>query len=192
MLKPHLQEELSGYLAGDLEGRMLEEVEDHLRNCALCRADLDRLKRVEEALNGESPIEPSADFTSRVMRSVDQERKVFRYDARTILGGLAAAAAIAFLLLSLRVQRDVPPPAEMAQKPPIKAVEPPKASRAPPDVVEELPAPAEAPVAAALSAEDIELIAHLDELENMEVIDEYESLVELNTAIVAIPAETTQ
>jgi anti-sigma factor RsiW len=178
MTTRHSNEALSAYLAGRLSGAERAAVEEHLKTCAACYAELDRLKEVDHLLAQDGQIEPSRNFTQRVLEQVNRENRVVSFRARRVAAWVAAAAVIVFAVFLLRILKDggPPPPAPLVKKTPAQQE---------PVVKQPAPAPAES----SLTPEDADLIAHLDELEDMELIDNFDSLQELDTALLASEAE---
>lgn len=72
--------------------RMLES---HLEACAPCRAQWERLQRVEQVLQGAPLVVPPPGFVGRVMARVDRRRA----RRRSVLGGLALATGAAVVIL---------------------------------------------------------------------------------------------
>lgn len=194
MTTPHLQEQLSALIAGELTEAEGAAAEAHLKQCAECRLQLERLRDLSGVLDANVEIEPSPDFVPRVMKSIDAENKGVRIHTKSRLAWLALAAVLVFVAFLLRFYKNTAPqPGPVTRQGP--AVAPSKP--APPQVAEQKePAPSppvvSPPVASYLSADDTELIAHLDELQDMELIQNYDNLQELDTAILASQEEQVQ
>ncbi|MFE2755262.1 anti-sigma factor family protein [Actinosynnema sp. NPDC059335] len=104
MTANHDPQLLGAYVLGVLDEREARVVEDHLSSCPMCRAELDGLRAVEEAL-GDVPPEALLDgppedgdlLLQRTLRQVRSEREV-RMRRRRVGLGLAAAAVAAIVL----------------------------------------------------------------------------------------------
>lgn len=195
MTTPHLQEQLSALIAGELTEMERAAAEAHLKQCAECRLQLERLRDLSGVLDANVEIEPSADFVPRVMKSIEAENKVVRIRTKSRLAWLALAAVLIFVVFLLRFYKNTAPqPGPVTRQGPAQA---PPSKPAPPQVAEQKqPAPpppvASPPGASHLSVDDTELIAHLDELQDMELIQNYDNLQELDTAILASQEEQVQ
>ncbi len=205
---PHVTDDLSAYLANELELSDRGTVELHLRECEACRNELDVQKRLDELLAGTQALSPGPELIHGVMQRVSQEPKsiVFR---KHVLPWLAAAAVLAAVLLLLRIQKDTALPGEVVQgkkpvaikqeKPPapqpeasqtvippdsrIPKSKQPQVAPAPPIVPQQTPPPS-------ITPEEAEVIAQLDELENMELISNYENLENLEIALIGEGGES--
>ena len=105
---------LQAYFDTELDAASSHEVERHLDHCGECRDLLNDLKLLRDGLRRELPIErPSADLRVRILVAIDREASPARPRVRPIvwrlpafwagafsgLGGAAAAAALAWLLI---------------------------------------------------------------------------------------------
>lgn len=210
----HPEEHFSAYLDGELEAAEHQAVEAHLAECSACSEKISRSRRLNEVLSHASAIEPSSDFSRRVMQQVDQEKQFLktRRVQWTILG---LAAGIVLLVLVLRIQQEADAPIEVKQpktvvakpepkKPQIQTPVPPKApvivekksiepelqspvqkeEEQKENIAEMKPAqPEDIPEEEELTSEEVELIANLDELENMDLIANYDQLQNLDIAL---------
>ena len=176
----HLEENLSAYLAGELDVAETQLVEAHLRECSECAAQLERLRRLNGLLHQLRAVEPSANFLQRFRQKVDVDRRVVVFRSRRTVAWLALAASIVFVVFMLHLKREVQPPpgithwkpkTETTRSEPTLAVPPPE-----PTAVEQL------------TQEEVELIAHLEVLEEMDLIENYDSLENLELALIT-PAE---
>ncbi|MCI0413233.1 zf-HC2 domain-containing protein [bacterium] len=174
---PHLEVELSAYVSDELEEFERKRVEEHIASCRKCMDELQRLQRLD-ALLVEEELEPDPEFLDGVLWRIDQSRTGRPRYKRIVL--FLAAAIVAFFAFLLSLQKQAPEPPPVADKPPVKE------SPQTPKSVTPAPSPKPEPV------EDPELIAYLDDLENMELIREMENLDNLNLAIVMAATEETE
>lgn len=206
----HVTEDLSAYLANELDQSERSRVELHLRDCESCRKELDKHKRLNELLAASQPIAPSDEIIRGVMQRVQHEEPGF---TKRVLPWLAIAAILAAVLFLLRIRKETPAPGELVKKanpPIIKPVNPTPAPKELPQTVVEPPLivkktppketvvkpvpetiPEEPPQMVqkenpqtSISPEDEETIAKIDELENMDVISNYENLENLEVALI--------
>ena len=75
-MSDHIIEWLNAYLDGELKGRKLHQVEEHLASCEACRSELDSLRGVTMALGSDpAPEFPSLDrFAAQVNLLLPQRR----------------------------------------------------------------------------------------------------------------------
>jgi hypothetical protein len=208
----HVTEDLSAYLANELDHNERSRVESHLRDCESCRKELDKHKRLSELLASSQAITPSDEIIRGVMQQVQRDEK--RNFSKRVLPWLALAAVLAAVLFLLKIRKETPVPDEVVKKknppiihpinpqpvpkqspqteiepPPIVKNTPPKQpiikpeqpqtiAEEPPQIVEQLNPQT------SISAEDEEMIAKIDELENMDVISNYENLENLEVALI--------
>jgi hypothetical protein len=205
----HVTDDLSAYLANELDQNERSRVELHLRDCESCRKELEKHKRLNEVLGGSQPISPGPEIIRGVMQQIQHEQKVTAF--KRLIPWLAVAAVLAGVLLLLRIQKETPVPGEVVKKTPpvIKPINPrPLPKESPETKIENPPVvkntqskepivkpepqtiPEETPRIAeqvnpqtSISSEDEEMIAKIDELENMDVISNYENLENLEVAI---------
>jgi len=207
----HVTDDLSAYLANELDQNERSRVELHLRDCESCRKELDKHKRLNELLAISQPISPSDEIIRGVMQQVQHEKK--SNFSKRVLPWLALAAVLAAVLFLLRIRKETPVPGEIVKKknpPIIKPVNPapvpkelPQTEIEPPPIVKNAPPkqpiikpepqtiPEESPQIVqqenpqtSISSEDEEMIAKIDELENMDVISNYENLENLEVALI--------
>lgn len=88
-----VREEFSALLDGELPAAELEGVEAHLADCGACLRALNRLKRVDDAYAGLSPVRAPEDFEARVHDAI-RPAPARRFPIRPVLGALFAAAAV--------------------------------------------------------------------------------------------------
>ena len=96
---PHLTEELSAYLDGELSTGELPDVVAHLRTCDECRADLADLDRSRTAVRALPGIEPPTFLEAERVRREERSRRI--WPAAMVAGGIAATA-LAFALSTTR------------------------------------------------------------------------------------------
>lgn len=182
----HLDEELSSYLAGELNEKESENVRAHLSGCAVCTEKLKQLEQLNVLLSESSGLTPSSGFAKAVLNKIDEERRIVAFRSRRTIVWLAAAAAIVFAVLLLSIQKENQPHlAPVAHwKPKVHAPAP----KPTPPVAPKTPSEP----ANQVSPEDAGLIANLDILENMDVIDNYDNLEYLEAALVAGDEEKSE
>jgi len=206
----HVTEDLSAYLANELDQSERSRVELHLLDCESCRKELDKHKSLNELLATSQPITPSDEIIRGVMRQVQHQEPGL---GKRVLPWLAMAAVLAAALFLLKIRKETPAPDEVVKKknpPIIKPINPappvpkqfPQKEIEPPPIVKYAPPkqpvikpepqtiPEEPPQIVqqlnpqtSISPEDEETIAKIDELENMDVISNYENLENLEVAI---------
>jgi hypothetical protein len=207
----HVTDDLSAYLANELDQNERSRVELHLRDCESCQKELEKHKRLNEVLGGSQPISPSPEIIRGVMQQVQHEQKTIAF--KRLLPWLAIAAVLVAVLFLLRIQKETPVPGEVVEKknppvirpinpptpapkelpqtkienPPVVKITPPREPIEKPEpetIPEETPQIAEqVNPQTSISPEDEEMIAKIDELENMDVISNYENLENLEVAI---------
>lgn len=165
---------------------------------------------MNEVLGSSQPISPGSEIIRGVRQRVQHEQKAITF--KRLLPWIAVAAVLVAVLFLLRIQKETPVPAEVVEKknPPIikpinpptpapkespqtKIENPPVVSNTPPKepvvkpvpetIPEETTQIAEQNPQTSISSEDEEMIAKIDELENMDVISNYENLENLEVAI---------
>lgn len=205
----HVTDDLSAYLANELDQDERSRVELHLRDCESCRKELDQHQRLNEVLASSQPISARPEILRGVMQRVRLEEK--SNFSKRVLPWLAIAAVLAAVLFLLKIRKETPVPGEEVKKNPpvIEPVNPeslpkesPQTKIEPPSIVKKAPPqepgvkpvpetmPEEPPQIVqqenpqtSISPEDEEMIAKIDELENMDVISNYENLENLEVAI---------
>lgn len=207
----HVTDDLSAYLANELDQNERSRVELHLRDCESCRKELEKHKRLDEVLGSSQPISPGPEIIRGVMQRVQHEQKTIAF--KRLLPWLAIAAVLVAVLFLLRILKETPVPGEVVEKKNptvIKPINPPTPApkESPQTKIENLPvvknAPPKEPIVkpvpetipeettqiveqqtpqTSMSPEDEEMIAKIDELENMDVISNYENLENLEVAI---------
>lgn len=209
----HPEDQFSAYLDGELEPAEHQTVKAHLAECPACSEKLSRLLRLDDLLSGASSIEPSAEFSRGVMQRVDQEKQALRMRRmRWTILGLAAAMVLLVLVLRIQHEAVAPSQVKkpktivvkpQPEKPPIQKPIVPKASVIaekhpnkpvvqPPlkeqeeqkeNIAVMKPVEPEEMQKDELTSEEVELIANLDELENMDLITNYDQLQNLDIAL---------
>lgn len=143
-------QELIAYLDGKLNAAMRSEVEEHLANCASCRARAEEFRAVWGAMDELPAIEPSFGFDSRVRQRVAAEPQRGWFAWFVPQARLALAAV---LLIALTVW--------VAKRP--------TSNPAPP-----------APGTSAASEQDFNAIKNLGVLENYDVVTKMDALAQLS------------
>lgn len=149
----HVSEDLTALLDGALSPGRRSEVEAHLQGCAGCRAERDRLERALGLISMLPPApEPASDFGRRFWARLEAEPR--RRELFPLLAGrwrwiapLAGAAAMAAVLAVGGIRE------RSAQRQMAAHLE----------LLEEYELAAS--LGAVESAEDVEVVAHLDELQ---------------------------
>jgi hypothetical protein len=107
-----VQELLSDYYEGTIQGAVLVPLESHLHSCSACREEWDGLREVWRVLNAAPVVEPPADFHAAVWRRIEADRRsqvqtarrpAFSFDWRSLFTRPAlgwAAAVLVVLVLS--------------------------------------------------------------------------------------------
>jgi hypothetical protein len=107
------EEELFAYREGEMEGR--ETIAAHLRECGECRAELERMEEVFQALNALPVPDPGEEYGTRVWRQIANrlpERRVNWWAGFFMPRRLMAlGAATALLVLAFYVGRKTGPKA---------------------------------------------------------------------------------
>jgi hypothetical protein len=87
------REQLHLYIDGVLGKQEGQALKRHLAACPECRAELELLRGIVEAIETEPLLEPGADFTSRVMARLPEvaKRKVFSFENIFWISGLSLA-----------------------------------------------------------------------------------------------------
>ena len=207
----HVTDDLSAYLANELDQNERSRVELHLRDCEACRKELDKHKRLSELLSSVQPISADSKILRGVMQKVQHEHK--GNFSKRVLPWLALAAVLAAALFLLKIRNETPVPGEVVKKKNPPVIEPINPQPAPkespqtkietPSIVQKTPpnepivkpvpetVPQEPPQMVqqenpqtSISSEDEEMIAKIDELENMDVISNYENLENLEVALI--------
>lgn len=99
------EREIHAWLDGQLKGKEREEIEGHLRECSLCRAEMQRVRAVGELVGRLPQPVPSRDLDRRVMASFLASRPSgdFRALAATQAGGFRISRALAASVAGLAV-----------------------------------------------------------------------------------------
>jgi hypothetical protein len=169
----HLEEDLSAYLSNELDESQKKSVEAHLSSCHTCTEKLQQLQKLESLTEQEVSIDPHPDFLKKVLTRVDQESRILRFRFRRNVAIFIAAAVLAFFVFILSLKNPSPVKPTEVHKVPKPAIS------SPSHQIEKKP-------------DDVELIAHLDELENMEVIRQFNDLDQFDAAIMLAENEVTK
>ena len=152
-------ESLTAYLDGELPIDARNGIEAHLPGCDACRSELVLLRGTLARVADAERIEPSPGLRRLVLNSLDAERGIFA-SLRSLLrarflvpaGAFATVAVVAAVVIGVR-------PARTEHR---RSVEFDVASRL--DLLEDLDVVSAIDVPPDTTAEDIDLVAHLDEL----------------------------
>ena len=116
-VRPRLVEYMADVVAGR-EGRApgeVEAIEQHLAACAACRAEAERLRRVEEALWSYPGVEPPPGLTAAVMRRVARERsapaeewQLFSWDVWVPVVAVALALVVTVVFIPSQLLPAIP------------------------------------------------------------------------------------
>ncbi|SER32138.1 Transmembrane transcriptional regulator (anti-sigma factor RsiW) [Gracilibacillus ureilyticus] len=88
------------YLDGDITGNDEEALRSHLRSCEACQTHFRELKRTVALITTNVDLQPSADFTNKVMAQLPKEKKRSTVRRWVRIHPLVTAAAIFFILMS--------------------------------------------------------------------------------------------
>ena len=91
-----------------LTGATPRDLEEHLRGCAKCSAEMDEVRARAARLEALLPLvaqgaEPSADFTARVLAAAGEGKRARSLRIWTLAG--AAAAVVVVLMMGVNLQR---------------------------------------------------------------------------------------
>ncbi len=119
----NVRENLSAYLEGLLSQEDKVRIEEHLRSCAVCSAELIDLTKTVEHIRGLEEVEPPAWMTQKIMAKVREEgqgkkrilQRLF-YPLHVKLP-LEAVAALLVVGLALYIYRDISPEMRLAKAP---------------------------------------------------------------------------
>jgi len=123
--------DLAGYLTKSLDAEQIRQIEEHLAECAECRAEVESLQEwtmaleaVPEAMLLDGPPEGGDLLLQRTLRQIRTEASG-RQTRRNVLVGAAAAVIVAAGIASgVVVGRTTAETATVAQPPPIVTTEP--------------------------------------------------------------------
>ena len=82
MNSPHLEEDISAYISGELGAEERAAVEKHLAECAACRDQYKTLRDLQSVLSDAPPLIPSPQFVERVLAEVRKARTVLEQGFR--------------------------------------------------------------------------------------------------------------
>ncbi|MDA8121246.1 MAG: zf-HC2 domain-containing protein [Deltaproteobacteria bacterium] len=156
-------ERISAYVDGETPAGEVRLVEEHLKGCAACRALELRMRAVALCVSRTEADVPLL-FREKLFARMESEdllakrRSLFAYSLRWAAIPLAAAAALAFFLLT-STERGGDRQAPSGGNPQV-------AQRAPANETTTRPSPAAPGGAGELTSEEREIVAHLDVLED--------------------------
>jgi anti-sigma factor RsiW len=75
----HVWEHISGYLDGNLDAAVLEEVQKHLQHCEICSAILDSTRNILILTADERVFELPLGFSERLHARLETEMRGFTY-----------------------------------------------------------------------------------------------------------------
>jgi anti-sigma factor RsiW len=75
----HVWEHISGYLDGNLDAAVLEEVQKHLEHCEICSAILDSTRNILILTADDRVFELPLGFSERLHASLEAEMQGFSY-----------------------------------------------------------------------------------------------------------------
>lgn len=115
----HLDEKLSAYLDGELEGAELESAELHLKACAECRADLEGLRRVVRRAATLDDQPPAKDLWAGISQRIatpstsdvvplESRRRKFSFTVPQLAAAAAALMAISAGTVALATRSSQP------------------------------------------------------------------------------------
>jgi hypothetical protein len=206
----HIHEDIPAYLAGELTESERQKVDLHLSQCSECSQELETQRKLNSILSRARDLSPRPELLRGVMNQVQAKNQTVPFKRRFIIPLLAAAAVIVIVLFLLKSQKDLPSPHENVKKEPIIKPEiekqpdskpqpvQPEQKAAPLITKEEKKIPAEPPQpmqeeeSLELTPEEAEVVAQLDELEDMDIISNYENLENMEIALLGEGNESPQ
>ena len=118
-MKHTTEEELFAYREGEMKGR--ETIAAHLQECGECRAELERMEEVFQALNAMPVPDPGQEYGTKVWRQIANRLPEGRAGwwqgwlmPRRLMALGAAAALLALAFYAGRVSKPKPAPEEVA------------------------------------------------------------------------------
>jgi predicted anti-sigma-YlaC factor YlaD len=110
---------LAEYVVGALKGRARSRIEEHLRECAVCRAELAALERTGAILHG-SPLLEAPDWTwDAISRRIAQPARNVTRRLRWAWGAAASAVAVVLIVIAFFVASpNGSGPTQLAMSPP--------------------------------------------------------------------------
>jgi anti-sigma factor RsiW len=173
----HPNENLSAYLSGELNTQERAEVEEHLEGCRECALQLKAMHQLNRLLSQQPSVEPSSTFLQGVLQTIEQKKVSQKSANKTIKRRtvviLAIAAAVAFFAILISLQYS-PGPSQVEKGLPV----PEKSTQ---QVTQQ---------STQTIAEDPEMIAQLDQLEEMDLINNFDNLENLDVALLVNHEET--
>jgi hypothetical protein len=119
----NVRERLSEYIDNMLSPEDRVRIEEHLKSCAGCSAQLSDLKRTTHHINAMRDVEPPAWMTQKIMAKVREEGRKKKGIFQRLLYPLhiklplEAVAAVLVIGLALYVYRDIRPETRLAKVP---------------------------------------------------------------------------
>lgn len=108
----HVKSQIPDYLTGQLDAKLRQGVEVHLRECPACRGDYEEMRELNAVLREHRQKQPSRSYFSNVLPRVRERlgrRERFTWIDHPLfvrlVSPLAAAALIAILMLELPLVR---------------------------------------------------------------------------------------
>lgn len=108
----HVKSQIPDYLTGQLDAKLRQGVEVHLRECPACRGDYEEMRELIAVLRAHRQKQPSRSYFSNVLPRVRERlgrRERFAWIDHPLfvrlVSPLAAAALIAILMLELSLVR---------------------------------------------------------------------------------------
>lgn len=101
--------DITGLMSMELDGMLSveesEALDAHLAECADCRAEWIRWRRIDSLLSAEPAIDPAAGFSNRVLERIDGEvcKERRRLTAAVVIGGGLSVWFLAILSLLIAV-----------------------------------------------------------------------------------------
>lgn len=179
--RPDWDETLSAWVDGELESGRDAELRDHVAGCAVCRARVEALRRVDLQLAAMPLPAVPDDLRERLARRLETPATSTLPSRRappprrrwlTPAAGLAVAAAAA-LALYLSVGGGESPLAPPTPQQPVAQTSPEAPLQIAPEAAGAVPSDAELAVAFELeTAEDLPVIANLEVLERLLALEE--------------------
>jgi hypothetical protein len=158
MVCREIQEMISAYVDSEASPEEVRRVEEHLGQCGECRTAEKRMRSLDVAVaraEGDVPRGFREDLFARMEKEdlLTKRRSIFIFSLRWAVVPLAAAAVLAFYVLSFR---------EAPRDPSFEAMRPPQVA-----VIQE-----------ELSPEDREIVANLEVFEDPALFNETEAEIE--------------
>lgn len=106
-----IQLKISFYLDGELDQSEFEQVAIHVKECSICNDKLIKWQSNDHVLTERlKTIAPSKFFVSKVVKSLDSNKKVLWKRILSISSVIAAAAVLLFAVVFIYINSQTPPP----------------------------------------------------------------------------------